>query len=541
MSMSCLALLLVIAPDTVYVGGAIVTMDPSGRTVEAVAVRGGLVEAVGRQVEIRKLAGPSTKVVDLNGRTMLPGFFAAHDHFPGAGHVALHQIDLNSPPMGPMIRIADIVAALKKRAATTPPGQWVVGRGYDDTLLAERRHPTRQDLDGASTEHPIAIIHTSGHLNVANSRALALAKVDRQTPDPPGGVIRKDAKTGEPTGVIEESSIVRRLIPGFTKGEVREAIRWSDAAYLARGVTTTVIAGASRETLAAIKDAQLAGAMHLRVDAMVSGNAAPPPLGSLPQVPDRLRVAAVKFWQDGSLQGYTGHLSHPYQGRADSGYSIRSGQALTELVVAWHRAGYQVAVHGNGDAAIDEVLHAFRVAQGESPRRDTRHRVEHAQTTREDQLDEMKRLGVSPSFFVGHVFYWGDRHRDIFLGPARAARISPLASARKRGLRFSIHDDTPVTPVNPLRLVWDAVNRTTRDGKVLGPDQRISPLQALRAVTSDAAWQAFEETHKGSIEPGKLADFVVLERNPLTVPPRAIRDIAIIETIIGGVSAYRLR
>jgi predicted amidohydrolase YtcJ len=208
------------------------------------------------------------------------------------------------------------------------------------------------------------------------------------------------------------------------------------------------------------------------------------------------------------------------------------------MVRNYHRAGYQIAIHGNGDAAIDDILHAFRQAQQEHPQPDARHRIEHCQTPREDQLDAMSELGITPSFFVGHVFYWGDRHRDIFLGPERAARISPLASALKRGVRFTIHNDTPVTPVDPLLLVWCSVNRVTKAGQPLGPQQRIGAFEALRAVTVDAAWQNFEEGTKGSIAAGKAADFVILAENPLTVEPMRLKDIAVIETIVDGQTAF---
>jgi len=208
------------------------------------------------------------------------------------------------------------------------------------------------------------------------------------------------------------------------------------------------------------------------------------------------------------------------------------------MVKKYHSAGYQIAIHGNGDAAIDDILHAYRVAQQEFSRSDARHRIEHCQTPRDDQLDLMKQLGITPSFFVGHVFYWGDRHRDIFLGPDRAARISPLASALDRGIRFTIHNDTPVTPVDPLLLIWCSINRLTKDGQILGPEQRINAFEALRTVTSDAAWQNFEEQSKGTIEEGKLADFVVLQENPLAVDATRLKDIVVLETIVGGETVF---
>ena len=208
------------------------------------------------------------------------------------------------------------------------------------------------------------------------------------------------------------------------------------------------------------------------------------------------------------------------------------------MVSSLHRAGYQIAIHGNGDAAIDDILFAYREAEKDFPRTDARHRIEHCQMVREDQLDEMKELGITPSFFVGHAYYWGDRHRDIFMGPERGSRLSPLKSAIERGIRFTVHDDTPVTPVKPLQLVWAAVNRITTSGQVLGPEQRITPLEALRAVTIDAAWQNHEEDIKGSIEVGKLADFVVVAENPLTVGRNRIRDIRVLKTIVGGRMVY---
>ncbi len=537
------------APDKVLLSGTIVTMAREGDTAEAVAIRGGKITAVGSTKDIRALASAATKIVDLQGKTVLPGFYAAHDHFPSAGRVALFEVDLNSPPIGTMRSIDDIVAALRQRANSTPAGKWVVGRGYDDTLITELRHPTRHDLDRASTEHPIWIVHTSGHLGVGNSRALALAEITSKTPQPAGGAIRKDPMTGEPTGVIEErTSLVGRLLPSLSQQQRLEAVRLSDHEYLAKGVATTVIAGGAGNVVPDLLEARSRGWVHLRALAMLSGGQGdPPPLAQAAArspTPEEVRISGVKIWQDGSLQGLTGFLTAPYQTQPEgktayAGYPSRSREALVEMVRRYHRAGYQIAIHANGDAAIDDVLFAYRAAQSEFPRPDARHRIEHCQTPREDQLDQNKELGITPSFFVGHVFYWGDRHESIFLGPERAARISPLASAAARGIRFTIHNDTPVTPVDPLLLVWCAVNRTMKNGKVLGPAQRIGTFAALKAVTIDAAWQNFEEASKGSIEVGKLADFVVLAENPLTVDPQRLGVIEIVETIVGGETCFK--
>ena len=535
--------------DTMYHNGVVITMN-GDQVVQAVAVRGDEIIAVGSNQEVQELVGTSTEVIDLEGKTMLPGFYAPHDHFPGSGRVAVSSVDLNSPPIGTVETMAELVAALSTRAADTPPGQWVQGRGYDDTLLAEQRHPTREDLDAVSTEHPIYISHTSGHLGVANSVALELAGITRTTPDPPGGVIQKDPDTGEPNGVFEESGgMVSRLIPPPTRDQQLEAFRWAVQDYVEDGVTTAVIAGGSRTSLINLREARDEGLLSLRIITMMSrGNPEQPSAAEAGGLGShfgdtRLKVGAIKIVQDGSNQGYTGYFTEPYhtpfKGDADyRGYPRRSREDLTTMVKELHREGYQIAIHANGDAAIDDVIHAFREAQQEYPRSDARHRIEHCQMVRADQLDSIAELGLSPSFFVGHVFYWGDRHRDIFMGPDRAAGISALRSATDRGIRFTVHDDTPVTPVNPLQLVWVSVNRLTKTGQVLGPEERVTPLQALRAVTIDAAWQNFEEDIKGSIEPGKFADLVIVSDNPLTVDSEAIVEIDVLQTIVGGVSVY---
>jgi hypothetical protein len=532
-----LALLLAPPPDRIFVNGTVVTLDARNRVVQAVSVRSGRIAAAGSDSDIRAAAGQGTEVIDLKGKTLLPGFYAAHDHLPQAGMLALYQVDLNSPPIGSMRSMGDVLVALRARAGRTPAGRWIVGRGYDDTLLAERRHPNRRDLDSVSTAHPIWVVHTSGHLGAANSSALAIAGITRDSPQPRGGVIRKDRVTGEPDGVIEESlSLVARHLPAETREQRLEAIRWCDRTYRQKGVTTSVIAGATLDRMEELREAFQRGWLNIRVRPMLAPAAAG---GAGHDVKDRIHTGAVKLFHDGSIQGYTGFLGAPYyrqpEGKADyRGYPSRSREELTAMVKKHHRAGLQVCVHGNGDAAIDDILHAYGEAQREFPRRDARHRIEHCQTPRPDQLDAMRELGVTPSYFNGHVYYWGDRHRDIFLGPERAARISPLRSSLDRGIRFTLHNDTPVTPVDPLLLVWAAVNRMTRNGQVLGPAERISVEQALRAVTIDAAWQNFEENDRGSIETGKLADFTILEMNPLAVPQERIRDIRVAGVVIGG-------
>lgn len=532
------------APDAIYVNATVITMDAATSTAEAVAVRDGRITAIGSNDAIRKLAVSATRVVDLQGQTMLPGFIDAHSHFPGTGTAALYIVNLSSAPLGPVGSVDDLVAALKAKAAETPKGEWIRGGGYDQTLLKEGRHPTRQDLDRASADHPIFITHASGHLSVANTMALKLANITKMSPQPKGGVIQKDPKTGELTGLLEESgNLVGRLIPRLTDEQQQAAIKRSVEDYASSGVTTATLAGGGVSP--ALQAASKAGLLSFRVVAMggMFGDLIALPPAKLAGDEMLKTGLTIKMVHDGSIQGFTGYLTKPYHTVYNNdpsyrGYPRESLQELIERVKALNRAGYQIAIHANGDEAIEDVITAYREALKDMPRQDHRWRIEHAQMTREDQLDKMKELGISPSFFVSHTYYWGDQHRDIFQGPERAAHISPLASARKRGIRFSIHLDSNVTPMLPLQAVWSAVNRITRTGKVLGPEQRIAPIDALRAVTIDAAWQEHDDQNKGSIEVGKFADFVVLAENPLTTDPVYIKDIRVMQTIVGGKTIF---
>jgi predicted amidohydrolase YtcJ len=381
-----------------------------------------------------------------------------------------------------------------------------------------------------------------------NSAALAQLGLDAASPDPPGGRIHRDAQ-GDPDGVLEETAteLLRGVLPAPTLREGWAIVREATRRTLAAGVTTAQNGYAEAAQLAPLIWLSRLGLLPMRLvvwpreevaERILAGD-----LAFDPPDPERVRRGAVKFIADGSIQGYTAWLTRPYFVPPGDDPEYRGGPRiapadLNAQVERFHRAGWQIAIHGNGDAAIDEILDAFEAAQRAYPRPDARHIVVHAQMARDDQLDRMKRLGAIPSFFVLHTYYWGDRHRDVFLGPERAARISPTRSAEERGLRFTLHADTPVVPLEPLRIVWAAVNRRTTSGAVLGPEQRIGVPRALRAVTADAAWQNFEEASKGSLEPGKLADLAILSRSPLE-DPATIDQIRVLETIVGGRTVWR--
>jgi predicted amidohydrolase YtcJ len=531
---------------TVYTGGPILTMNETNQIVEALGVEGDRIAAVGTHDEVIAWAGNGARIVDLDGMAVVPGFVDAHGHFPGGGIYAT-VVDLNAPPIGDVETLDDLTALLAQRAKDTSPGEWVVGMSYDDTLLVEQRHPTRHDLDAVSSEHPIAIIHVSGHLAVVNSMALALQGLSRDSANPEGGVLQRGAD-GELTGVLEENAMdfvhAQTLDPGPL--ESLRIVREGSRRAVAEGVTTVQNGLTPANLIEPLRWLVRLGLVAPRLviwpgmevaDAVLAGEL------SLPEAagPD-LWIGAIKLVADGSIQGYTGYLSEPYHVPPGDdphyrGYPRISRDELRERVTRYHAAGMQVAVHGNGDASIEDILDAFEHAFAANPRADARPIIIHAQMTRPDQLDRMAKLDVLPSFFSLHTFYWGDRHRRLFMGPERAARMSPAATALEKGVRFTIHCDVPVVPLEPLRLVWSAVNRRTRSGFVVGPEERIDVIQALRAVTIDAAYSMFLDEDLGSLEVGKLADLAILSASPLD-QPETIDRLSVIETIRGGETVY---
>lgn len=529
--------------DLVLRNGNVVTVDPQDTSAQGVAVKDGRIVAVGTDAAMAAYIGDGTRVIDLAGRTVVPGLYDAHSHFSFAGSRAF-MADLNSPPIGSVQTMDQLVELLKAQKEKMPAGAWITGFGYDDTLIVEQRHPTRADLDRVSATQPVYITHVSGHLSVANSAALALAGITAATPNPAGGVIRKDAG-GEPDGVLEETAanLVARVNPPLTPAQVQEGIRLADRMYAAQGVTTANEGAASAAGVTSLEQAATEGRLRIRVVAWPMKETMEA-AGQVALKSGKVKVAGVKDFADGSIQGYTGYLSEhyhaPFHGDEDyRGFPRYDREVLAQRIVDIHQTGRQVIVHGNGDAAIDDILYGFAKAQQAHPRADARPVVIHSQMMRDDQLDELRRLGGIPSFFSLHTYYWGDRHRDIFMGPQRAARMSPAKSALERGIRFTIHADTPVVPMEPMRLIWSAVNRVSTGGSVIGAAQRITPLQALRATTLDAAYQNFEEKERGSIEVGKWADFAILSNDLLSIDPMAIKDVRVLETILEGRTVYR--
>lgn len=537
--------------DLVLFGEHILTMDPETAGAEGVAVRGDRIVAVGSRSTVREHVGVETRIVELGERALTPGFIDAHGHLMLA-MAFLDFVNLSAPPVGPVETIDDVVATLgeRRRQADPPAGDWILGYGYDDSLLAENRHPTRDDLDRVSTEHPIALIHVSGHLATLNSVALAAVGLSAETADPPGGVIRRRTGTNEPNGVLEETAahmVFAAAIGGGSPEAFPSDLQRTLAQHAAYGITTVQEGAAPAEFVAGVRAIAAHAPLLIDLAAYVQVNNMPvdAPLDGIGFTRDYengVRVAGVKFALDGSPQGRTAWLTEPYTdgppgAAADYvAYPIMAPDHYMTLVKRMLDARIPVIAHANGDAAIDLMIAGVANAIGDE-RPDHRSVTIHAQLTREDQIDAMKEYGIVPSYFAAHPFFWGDWHRVSF-GDERAAHISPLRSTIDRGVPYTIHNDAPVVPPDVMRLLEIAVARNTRSGFVLGPDQRVSFEEALYGVTQGAAFAYFEEDEKGSISPGKRADLVILAQDPREVETSEISEVEVVETFARGRSVF---
>jgi predicted amidohydrolase YtcJ len=539
--------------DIIYSGGDIVTVNELQPEAEAVAVRGGKIVAVGYRDEVMKLKGAKTRLVDLAGKTMLPGFVDPHGHVFNTGIQAI-SANLLPRPDGAVNTIPELQATLKdwveKNAKITGQYKWVIGFGYDDAQLKEQRHPTRDDLDKVSSELPVVIVHQSGHLAVMNSKALEMLGINAQSKDPKGGVIRLQQGTQQPNGVLEENAffgpffgLMSKLDPDANKALFAAGVNL----YKSFGYTTAQEGRASKGSTATMAAVAKSGQLDIDVVAYpdissdVEAIKAPWLSRSYSQ---HFRIGGAKITLDGSPQGKTAWLTQPYFKVPDGqkpdykGYAQFTDEQVQGYVDQAFKNGWQLLAHVNGDAAIDQFIKAVHAAEQQYGMADRRLVAIHGQTTREDQMQAFKELGIIPSLFPMHTFYWGDWHRDSVLGLERAQNISPTGWALQRNMIFTSHHDAPVAMPDAMRVISATVNRVTRSGQVLGAEHRTTPLVAIKAHTLWSAYQHFEEKTKGSIEVGKLADFVLLDQNPLTVDPLRIADIKVIETIKQGTTVY---
>jgi predicted amidohydrolase YtcJ len=540
------------AADTIYRGGDIVTVNDAQPTAEAVAVKDGKIVAVGNLADVEQAhKGAETEVVDLAGRALVPGFVDGHAHLLGFGAQAVGA-NLLAPPDGTVNTIDDLVVKLQGFAKSPDVARtgWIFGVGYDDALLG--RHPTRDDLDKVSKDVPVIAVHISAHFSVLNSAGLAKAGYTAATPDPEGGVIRRREGSREPNGVLEELASFPVMIPAISPQKPEDKDYFlSKGLELAKsyGYTTVNEGRAVAAQHADLADAAKRGLLDIDVISYIDytdRKVIPSPVTTTYE--NRYRIGGLKITLDGSPQGRTAWRTIPYLIPPDgqkAGYAGYPAIPDTKLVESLFDEAYQkqwpVKVHANGDAAIDQMIAAMKPVHAKYGPADRRNVLIHGQFVRRgDQLDALKELQVIASLFPMHTFYWGDWY-DQIIGPELAQQISPIKTALNKGLMVTSHTDAPVALPNLMQVMWATVNRTSRSGKVMGPDERLTPIEALKAITLWGAYQHFEDKTKGSIEVGKLADLVILDRNPLTIDPATINQVRVMETIKEGRTVYTAR
>jgi hypothetical protein len=542
-----------VVADTIYTGGTILTVDDARPSAEALAVADGRILAVGTRSEIeRGYAGPATTIVDLAGKTLAPGFIDPHSHYFSALSVA-NQVNVFAPPAGPGQDIPSIVAALQKfrDERRVPEGVLIQAYGYDDNAMPRGQQLTRDALDAAFPHNPVLVGHVSMHGAVLNSAAMQQFGLSASTPTPPGGVILRKPGSNEPAGLVMETAYLP-IFAALPKPTPEQEIEWSRAAqklYAAAGITTAQEGATHAADFALMQRAAAGGADLIDViaypfvtdfDAVLAAN----PVDGWGKYVDRLKLGGAKITLDGSPQGRTAWFTTPYRSGGPGGQKEWRGEPgfPEEHVIAFfervYGLGLPLNVHANGDAAIDLVLRAHERAAAGDPGKRRRVTVIHSQFVRPDQIERYAAYAITPSFFTEHAYYFGDTHvRNR--GTEQAFFLSPMRAAIDAGLRPTNHTDFVVAPLDQMFVLWTAVNRISRDGVVIGPDQRVTPIEALQAITINAAYQYGEEASKGSLTPGKLADLVILDGNPLTVDPMAIREIRVVETIKEGKTIHR--
>lgn len=529
-----------------YYGGDIITMRAESDAPEALLVTDGKITFVGTFEEAHSLCQPDVEKIDLRGRTLMPSFIDPH------GHIAMLAQYTAFANLGKCTSFHEIVDTLLsyKEEKNLGEGSVLAGYGYDHNFLDEQEHPTKEVLDQVSDTIPICILHTSGHMCVANSVLLRECGITADTPDPEGGKFGRE-KDGTPNGYIEEvPAMVKVLLWVFSrvKADFGEQLKKAQQIYLKYGITTVQDGATNTAGFQGLAACAEQGVFCLDVVSYILADEFDDAVRAYPayhnQYYKRLKIGGEKIILDGSPQGRSAWLSKPYEGENEyCGYPAHSQEETDRWVEAAVEKGCQLLAHCNGDAASDQYLRAFEKAAAKSAEnpekiRSLRPVMIHCQTVREDQLNKMKEFGMIPSVFVAHTWYWGDVHLKN-LGPVRGAHISPVRWAADRGLIYNFHQDEPVVEPDVLHTVWCAVNRITRSGQPIGQDQCISVYEALKGVTIHGAYAYHEEDRKGSLEEGKVADMVILDRNPLKEDKMQIRDIQVLETIKEGNTLYR--
>jgi len=532
---------------TVYYNGDILTMvGESPNYVEALVEKEGKIVFTGSSSEAMKIAGMGHNMIDLKGNTLVPGFIDGHCHFANFGGQAVGAQLLASPDAN-VDDLEMLISVLKKW--NTPENRaltgWIFGTGFDDSVLKEKRFPTKHDLDQVSTEFPIMIVHISGHFAVVNSKGLEKLGINANTKDPEGGLIRREKNSNEPNGVLEELAAIPFMLEAIAPKSEEALIKFFDAGQdmaLSYGYTTAQEGRAmqNQEMLVAMAEMDkykidvISYIDYMFVDKHMNSK------WNSKNYINNFRIGGMKVTLDGSPQGRTAWRTEPYlippEGMPHdySGYpAIPNDSVLSSIFEKGFINNWQILTHTNGDAAVDQLIRTMKPLKekyGNNERRDV---IIHGQYIREDQLDRAKEMKMITSLFPLHTFYWGDWHKEL-IGDSLVQKISPVQTAISKGLDVTIHTDAPVALPNLMRVVWTAVARKSRSDKIIGPDERLTPYQALKAITIWSAYQHYEEDKKGSLENGKLADLVILDNNPLKVNVDDIKEIKVLKTIKEG-------
>lgn len=527
----------------IYFGGDIITMRQEKDAPEAVVVEDEKIAYVGSLAQAKKLCETDkAEEIDLTGRTLMPSFIDAHSHFSQVAQGIL-TCDLSEAES-----FEEIYSALKSylEEKNIDESGIVFANGYDHNFLKEERHPDKQLLDRVSETVPIYISHASGHMGVANSALLQAAGLSADTPDPEGGRFGRN-EDGSLNGYVEEvPALMKVLLPAMSrmKADMGQQMNLAQELYLKYGITTAQEGAAMAQGVQGLAQYAALGALKLDLVAYILENEYEQDRSVLAEYYGRykngLKVGGAKIILDGSPQGKSAWLSKPYEGESTyCGYPAHEDSYVEAAALRAVKGGYQLLAHCNGDAASQQFLDSYQKALQivENPDMDLRPVMIHCQTVRKEQLDRMKELHMLPSIFIGHTYYWGDVHLKN-LGAERGANISPVKWALERGLVYNFHQDAPVTKPDMLHSVWCAVNRITRKGQPIGQEQCISVYDALKGVTINAAYAYHEEAVKGTLEAGKLADMVILDKNPLKVDKMAVKEIQVLETIKNGKSVY---
>ncbi len=523
-------------PEIILYNGNIFTVNPKEPTAQALAIAGGKLMAVGSNVEVLKMATGRTKKIDLGHKTVLPGFIDAHTHpaYSGIKHLKMVDCDLRS--------IKDIIIAIRQRAAATPKGSWIQGFKYDDTKTSEGRKINLSDLDEAASEHPVRIIHRGGHTSYYNSLAFKMANVNESTPDPNGGEFEKSSDR-KLTGCVKESAnyVFNKLIPNVdTRDEMQQGVKLISKMMAKAGITSATDALGNPESLQAYQDAFEAGELSIRIYCMIYYTHIDKMIAAGVRTGmgnDWVKIGGMKMTCDGSISERTAKLSQPYIGRPDDyGILVMDEERMYPYAKKAYDAGWQLGIHANGDVGIDTTLKLFERLYKENPKTDPRFRIEHCTLINDNLIQRMKTLGVIPTPFSTYVYYHGEKMKQY--GEARLQHMFALRSFINAGIRPTQASDYPPGPFEPMMALQSSVTRTDMKGNTWGANQKVTLAEAIKIGTINGAFASYEENIKGSLEEGKLADIVVLGRDPFKEDPLTLITIPIERTMAGGKWVY---